>query len=83
MHEDEIPVGRAKNLTGKKFNKLTVLYRVANQGQKVMWKCLCDCGKESIVRGDYLQNNTIKSCGCLGLEIKKQNGLKRKEQLEG
>lgn len=64
MFEDEIPVGRAKDLRNQKFNKLTVLYRVANQGRRVMWKCLCDCGKETVVRSDFLQSGHTTSCGC-------------------
>ena len=30
-----------------------------------MWKCLCDCGKEHIVRGSNLTTGRTKSCGCL------------------
>ena len=64
MHEDEIPVGRATDLRGQKFNKLTVLYRVANQGRRVMWRCKCDCGKTINVRSDSLQSGHTTSCGC-------------------
>ena len=32
MYEDEIPIGKAKDLRGQKFSHLTVLYRVKNKG---------------------------------------------------
>ena len=66
MHEDEIPVGRAKDLRGQKFSHLTVLYRVKNKGKKVAWKCKCDCGNTTIVAGDNLTRKKYKttSCGC-------------------
>ena len=37
-------VGRAEDLTGKKFGKWTVLYRTINDnGNKPKWVCKCDC----------------------------------------
>ena len=30
------------------------------------WRCLCDCGKESIVGQTLLQSGKTKSCGCNG-----------------
>jgi len=30
----------------------------------VFWKCLCDCGKERVVRSDRLKSGETKSCGC-------------------
>lgn len=33
------------------------------------WLCLCNCGKEKIIRGSSLKNETTKSCGCLREEI--------------
>lgn len=34
MEIDEIPLGKAKDLRGEKFGKLTPLYRVKNKGQQ-------------------------------------------------
>lgn len=65
MFEDEIPVGRAIDLRGKTFGKLTVLYRVKNRGKKPCWKCQCKCGNICEVRGDSLQQGLTKACGCL------------------
>ena len=29
------------------------------------WKCLCECGKEVVARGDSIRSGDTKSCGCL------------------
>lgn len=72
MFEDEIPVGKAKDLRGQKFNKLTVLYRVYGPlPKKAYWKCQCDCGKLFIAIGAELNNGHVKSCGCLKHETRK------------
>lgn len=34
-------------------------------GGVARWKCLCDCGNYTIVRGSNLKNGAVKSCGCL------------------
>ena len=66
MCEDEIPVRKAKDLRGKVFGRLTVLYRVKNKGNAVAWKCQCSCGKIVEVRGNNLtrKNYRTTSCGC-------------------
>lgn len=56
---------KAEDLTGKKFNFLTVVERDFNHSAKgVFWKCICDCGTERVVRSDRLKNGETKSCGC-------------------
>jgi ribosomal protein S27E len=53
------------DLTGLKFNKLTVKKHVGkNKNGHSLWKCLCDCGNEKIVFGHHLRSENIKSCGC-------------------
>ena len=53
------------DLTGKRFNKLTVLKRVPTDNGVTRWECACDCGNTTIVRGSNLKNGSVKSCGCL------------------
>lgn len=57
---------RLIDLTGKVFSRLTVIERAENtrKGESV-WRCVCTCGKECIVRGDHLRSGAIRSCGCL------------------
>ena len=34
-----------QDLTGQKFNMLTVIERAPNVGHNTAWYCRCDCGK--------------------------------------
>lgn len=68
MEIDEIPVGRAKDLRGQKFGRLTVLYRTPDPSppsKRVYWKCQCECGNTTIVQASNLSMGKTKSCGCL------------------
>lgn len=56
------------DLTGQKFNKLTVIKEAPKEQRKsnrVTWICRCDCGKEVLVTGKDLKSGNTKSCGCL------------------
>jgi hypothetical protein len=56
----------AEDIIGRKFNKLLVIKRLANNRRNnSVWQCLCECGKTTIVTGNYLRNNITKSCGCI------------------
>ena len=58
-------MGKLIDLTGQKFGRLTVIERAgSSKDKKAMWRCLCDCGEESIVIGKNLIRNHTKSCGC-------------------
>lgn len=52
-------------LTGQKYGKLTVLGPAENIGNRTAWRCLCDCGKETIVKTNFLRNGHTTSCGCM------------------
>lgn len=57
----------AKDLTGQRFGKLTVLYpteKRADQGS-VVWHTVCDCGRECDVSARRLVRGKVRSCGCL------------------
>lgn len=50
--------------TGNTYTYLTVLEKANSIGGRAAWKCQCRCGKEIIVKGVYLRNGKVKSCGC-------------------
>ncbi len=58
--------------TGQKFGKLTVIKEVEGtyygKYRHRNTLCLCDCGKKTIVKLDYLINGHTKSCGCKRVE---------------
>ena len=60
---------RFNDLTGLKFGRLTVIEQAPNnRNNKVMWRCLCDCGNETTVIGSRLVTGRTRSCGCLTIE---------------
>jgi len=62
------------NLTGKKFGKLTAIV----SPKKGYWRCICECGNESITRTTNLTKNHTKSCGCLkSKQSKSKKNIKR------
>lgn len=62
------------DLTGKIFNRLTVVERVYKaNSKKTYWKCKCSCGKETIVESSKIKGGYTKSCGCLNEENRKHH----------
>ena len=70
-------MGKLINLVGEQFGMLTVIKRAENSSTGgSQWLCICDCGKNKIVKSIYLRNGGTKSCGCLLEEIRCKNGYK-------
>lgn len=57
---------KLKDLTGKKFGKLTVIERVENKGIHTMWLCECQCGNKKSIDSSHLIQGNVISCGCVG-----------------
>lgn len=59
-------MSKAKDLTGQRFGRLTVVKRLGYNPQRhaTMYICRCDCGKETIVKSVALVTGNTKSCGC-------------------
>lgn len=79
---------KALNLVGERFGKLLVLERAGKTSAgQYTYKCLCDCGEETIARTGCLRNGHTKSCGCLSyrrgsVSIKFKHGLSSKDHPE-
>lgn len=55
---------------GDKYGRLTVIeYAGTNKYRSALWKCVCECGKETIVRGTELRGGHVRSCGCFQREV--------------
>lgn len=53
------------DLTGKKFDYLTVLSFSHKEKAGLFWKCRCVCGKEVVKNGKMLRTGKVTSCGCM------------------
>lgn len=65
--------GRFEDLTGLVFGRLSVIERgedyVSPCGRRrPTWKCVCECGNESVVLASNLKRGTTTSCGCFQKE---------------
>lgn len=51
------------DLSGQRFGRVVVAsFSHSNDG--VFWKCICDCGQETIAKGAHLRFGQVRSCGC-------------------
>jgi len=69
---DEQPrkVRQVENLAGRRFGRITVRGRGPNEHKTMArWHCVCDCGKQTLVRHRSLVKGLTMSCGCYGKEI--------------
>lgn len=63
LHTEKNSQVSRNDLTGKRFGKLVVKELVSINPPQ--WKCICDCGKEKIVKSANLISGRTQSCGCL------------------
>lgn len=56
------------DLTGKQFNRWSVLNFDGYRKRHYYWKCQCSCGTIKIIEQNQLKNGNSKSCGCLRKE---------------
>lgn len=59
-----------QDLTGQKYNRLTITSFSHRKGHHYFWNCKCDCGNESVVNIRSLKTGTTKSCGCWNKETR-------------
>jgi hypothetical protein len=52
------------DISGQRFGKLLVKELAHDTTGYAYWRCECDCGNTSIVRGARLRGGQTKSCGC-------------------
>lgn len=72
MPAQEVKVRPKLDLTGKTFNRLTVVGQPFRRRKRTMWPCRCSCGKLRNVESYGLSRGAIKSCGCYGEEQRKR-----------
>lgn len=64
-------MGKIKDLTGNRYNRLTVLSLNPRRTKHRLsrWDCRCDCGSMVTVTGASLISGRTGSCGCLQREL--------------
>lgn len=61
------------DLSGQSFGALKVIAFVRRDyNYNKLWRCLCKCGRETLVDGGNLRSGHSKSCGCLKRELLRQ-----------
>lgn len=57
------------DLKGERFGRLLVLEKCGKANDRhIIWKCLCDCGKITMVASNSLRGGKTVSCGCYKAE---------------
>ena len=54
-----------RDLIGQKFGRLRVISEEPPKNGRAQWRCICDCGKETVVGEHGLTSGSTKSCGCI------------------
>lgn len=68
------PSVRRANLSGKRFGALVAI----EPKDQLKWRCLCDCGNETMVRTVHLVRDHTKSCGhCVSISQQKKHVIRR------
>jgi hypothetical protein len=65
---------KLKDITSERFGRLVAIKRVEKPlslkpTSSAFWLCRCDCGNETIVRGNSLRSGDTNSCKCLLKEV--------------
>lgn len=67
---------KLNDLTGQRFERLTVMQKAPTQTNMTYWLCQCDCGETVSVRRDHLLTGNTVSCGCFRVESIKATNTK-------
>ena len=74
INYQQMELGKAKDLTNIKYNRLLPICRVnktsANNGAQ--WACKCDCGNYIVALGSQIISGHTSSCGCYNKELTKE-----------
>lgn len=69
--------GEYKDISDQVFGRLkAVEYMGKNSNGRGAWRCICECGNETVVSVSELLNGGTKSCGCLRNEKSRERMTK-------
>jgi hypothetical protein len=65
-----MPTNVPSTQPGDRYGRLVVLAEHGRDAQRRRtYLCVCDCGRQTVVRGTTLRAGATRSCGCLNREI--------------
>lgn len=69
----------AVNISGKRFGRLVAIEYAGKLGKDSshFWRCICDCGKEVVVKKASLMKGFTRSCGCLRSDVAREKAIAR------
>lgn len=78
----------AHDMTGQRFGRLLVIGPVdlpekLSNGQRLGWRCRCDCGNEVVKTRKELLSGKVSSCGCLLREQSSETVRQKVKQCDG
>lgn len=78
-------MGKKIDLTGQKYNRLTVIKESPKRDSSgcIIWECQCDCGNITYASSNALRSNHKRSCGCLNKEQITELGYNNCEDITG
>ena len=62
-------------MIGLKFGRLTIIEKIKVK-YAIRYRCICDCGNETVVYSHRLKGGYTKSCGCYKREVDSIRELK-------
>lgn len=74
------------DLAGQVFGRLKAIAFRPDDTKHPYWRCVCECGRETIVRASCLTSGYTKSCNCLAREASRKrnrrHGLRSRPEYE-
>jgi hypothetical protein len=68
-------------MVGEKFNMLTVIELDHIDARYIKyWKCLCECGRSTVIPASRIKSGHTKSCGCYGIKYRAALEMKANEE---
>ena len=77
LHKQRMRETRTPDITNQVFGKLKVIGFAERRGICTYWNCLCECGREKVIRYGHLASGQIRSCGCLARQVHTKHGKSR------
>lgn len=70
--------GKPKDITGKKFGRLTAIRRTDRKDHRntYYWVFRCDCGVEKELIGAIVKQGEVVSCGCFRVEQSRKRAIR-------